>query len=105
MAAKAHISGYQDDICTWSESGLHAWQIQVCEVPLATNNTKKERPRRGGPSSSNCRVAYAASWFCFRRRHASNAPAAVIKPGRPAPTIGPGTGAAATPMTEFGARL
>jgi hypothetical protein len=42
MAAKAHISGYQDDICTWSESGLHAWQIQVCEVPLATNNTKKK---------------------------------------------------------------
>ena len=86
MAARS--KSYHGDVCVGPDAGI--------------------RPRRrlGGlispegaeVRSTQRRVACARyAEACRRRRaNASNPPAAMIKPGRPAPTIGPGTGAACT---------
>ena len=54
----------------------------------------KAPPQRGFPSASVWQTAYTGM-LAFRRRRLPKAispPQAVIKPGKPAPTTGPGTG-------------
>src|SRR5207253_2475351 len=43
----------------------------------------------------------AQAAFCRRRHQPRSPPLAKMRPGRPAPAMGPGTGAAAVPITWF----
>src|SRR4051812_20290923 len=68
--------------------------------------TTKNRPEAASHQIGNYEVSgYAAC--AFWRRQASSPPSAIIKPGKPAPTMGPGTAAVLTTIftSATGVRL
>src|SRR5262245_52809134 len=73
-----------------SEGGDHRYE----SASSPTHGTKTKRPpNEGGPSHRVAGSTYAAALAAAlrRRARASSPPQARIRPGMPAPTMGPGT--------------